>query len=63
MRFEVNMNKFSNKKNIAVWIAIGLCALISGCTTPQQESDIPWNTPASWEGQGVLGGMLNGGGY
>ena len=37
--------------------------LLTGCaTTEQKDSDavstIPWNRPASWEGQGPLGGMM-----
>lgn len=54
-----------NKKMILQFFAmlallVG-CTMMSGCTTPQQESDIPWNTPQSWESQGPLGSMLNGG--
>jgi len=32
----------------------------SGTTTPASSgvSAIPWNKPASWEGAGALGGML-----
>jgi hypothetical protein len=42
-------------------VLAGVC--LSGCaTTEQKESDavstIPWNRPASWEGQGALGGMM-----
>lgn len=35
--------------------ALALTALallgLSGCTTPEQDSSIPWSRPASWEGQ------------
>ncbi len=38
--------------------------LISGCETPtnddgspRQHSDMPWNTPASWEGSTSIPGM------
>lgn len=49
-------------------LALGL-ATLSGCATPDSKpkppvnpdkekvSTIPWNKPASWEGQGQLGGM------
>jgi hypothetical protein len=46
------------------WIFLGVLALVfAGCATvDQSESDsvstIPWNRPASWEGQGALGGMM-----
>ncbi len=30
----------------------------SGCSTPQQDSSIPWSRPASWEGQ--IPGMSSG---
>ncbi|MFC1467647.1 hypothetical protein ACFLQY_03010 [Verrucomicrobiota bacterium] len=55
------MKIFLKKQILAVLIVVGVAAIMSGCTTPQQESDIPWNTPQSWEGQGPMGGMFNGG--
>lgn len=55
------MNIFSKRQIWVVLAALAVTALFSGCTTPQQESDIPWNTPQSWEGQGPMGGMFNGG--
>jgi hypothetical protein len=43
-----------------------LAAGLAGCATteskPKEEqiSSIPWNKPASWEGQGAFGSMLQG---
>lgn len=34
-------------------LALGLLALagLSGCSTPRQDSSIPWSRPADWEGR------------
>ena len=51
-----------------------LAAVLTGCqsappddpvTTPASSavSAIPWNKPASWEGSGALGGMMQQGGH
>ena len=47
-------------------IVAGAALLTSGCAsdTPKtgdtaHVSNIPWNRPERWEGQGALGGMLN----
>ncbi|HMP72904.1 MAG TPA: hypothetical protein PKE55_06520 [Kiritimatiellia bacterium] len=32
-------------------------ALYSGCAHPDRESELPWNTPQSWEGSPFLPGM------
>jgi hypothetical protein len=32
-------------------LAIALGSLIAGCVAPASNSSIPWNRPASWEGQ------------
>ncbi|OHE85460.1 MAG: hypothetical protein A3G75_02745 [Verrucomicrobia bacterium RIFCSPLOWO2_12_FULL_64_8] len=36
-----------------------LGALIAGCSTPKQDSTVPWGRPADWEGRSVpgMGGM------
>lgn len=31
-------------------LTLGLLGL-TGCTTPQQDSSIPWSRPATWEGR------------
>ena len=59
LRFFMKMNVI--RPFLMVLALVVGCVCLSGCTTPEQESDIPWNTPASWEGQGPLGGMMNGG--
>ncbi|MDD5261181.1 MAG: hypothetical protein PHD76_04960 [Methylacidiphilales bacterium] len=44
-----------------------LLASFSGCASPDKNtansdheptSTVPWNRPESWEGKGVLGGMM-----
>ncbi|MDP2138516.1 MAG: hypothetical protein Q8J74_11760 [Candidatus Didemnitutus sp.] len=34
-------------------LALGALFLVglSGCTSPQQDSSIPWSRPADWEGR------------
>ena len=44
----------------------GFLLTLSGCATTQPEdpdrvSNIPWNRPEKWEGQGALGGFNPGG--
>jgi hypothetical protein len=39
---------------------LGITAILAGCATTQDRNDvssIPWNRPATWEGQGALGGF------
>ncbi|MFA5688438.1 MAG: hypothetical protein WC959_04745 [Kiritimatiellales bacterium] len=48
---------------IIVWLTILVSLLCAGCATttyddgmPREHSDMPWNTPAGWEGSiGVPG--------
>jgi hypothetical protein len=51
------------KKLILVFVCAVAGVLLAGCATTEQNdadsvSTIPWNRPASWEGQGPLGGMM-----
>jgi len=59
-------------RSLAYAFALGLCLTVfSGCATDnstqtagaekEKISTTPWNKPASWEGQGSLGGMGLGG--
>jgi len=46
------------RKRLFLAALIGFALLgLTGCTSNQQESSIPWSRPASWEGQipGVTG--------
>jgi hypothetical protein len=40
--------KFS--KVILALLAVSFAAIFTGCTSTPEESSIPWNRPASWEG-------------
>jgi len=49
-----------------VIIVAGLSLMTGGCASDAPKSDdtnhvssIPWNRPEQWEGQGMMGGMLN----
>ncbi|MES2309182.1 MAG: hypothetical protein V4507_10030 [Verrucomicrobiota bacterium] len=48
----------------AAFIALNGCASSQdpNNTDPNHVSNIPWNKPQSWEGGGMLGGALGGGG-
>ncbi|MCK5528812.1 MAG: hypothetical protein KAI74_03955 [Kiritimatiellae bacterium] len=53
---------FSNALRAVVMImAMGAVALLSGCMSANTESDLPWNTPQTWEGSVSLPGMNQGG--
>jgi hypothetical protein len=41
---------------IAVVVAMIAVALSNGCMAPR-DSDIPWNSPASWEGSPYIPGF------
>ena len=45
-------------------LSIGTCGLLTGCATTsgghdQEESDLPWATPESWEGSPLIPGFEN----
>ena len=51
--------------HLLLYLVTSLCAatLLTGCAATEQRdpdavSTIPWNRPASWEGQGPMGGMM-----
>jgi hypothetical protein len=55
-------------KRLTFLLVLVFSSLLVGCAnnSPNQvnngnESTIPWNRPATWEGQGQLGGLVNGG--
>ena len=37
-------------------ILVGV-ALLTGCATMEDESDMPWNAPQSWEGSPSIPGL------
>lgn len=44
------MNSF--QKRVAALLLIGFSVILAGCSTENpSDSSIPWNRPASWEGQ------------
>jgi len=67
--------RFGNEQTMrfGALILILLTVVLSGCqsaaddgtTTPASSSvsAIPWNKPASWEGTGALGGMMQQGSH
>lgn len=36
---------------LALLAALTVLALFTGCSTPKQDSSIPWSRPAEWEGR------------
>jgi len=40
-------------RKVLVALVLGALALagLAGCTSPQQDTSIPWSRPADWEGQ------------
>ncbi len=50
-----------------IFAGVLLLASFSGCASPDKNtansdreptSTVPWNRPESWEGKGVIGGMM-----
>jgi len=44
------------KKIVIALVLVSVAAFISGCATTE-DSDIPWNEPASWEGSPFIPGL------
>ena len=43
---------------LSLVLFLGLVALLSGCSTTETgESELPWNTPQSWEGAPMIPGF------
>lgn len=45
---------------IYLLISLGLLALLSGCATTNEDSDLPWNMPQNWEGSPYIPGLNEG---
>ena len=52
---QINMGAMRPVITVAVLLSAAALALCSGCSTV--ESDLPWNTPQSWEGSPYIPGM------
>jgi outer membrane biogenesis lipoprotein LolB len=56
-------------RTLHILLFLATVAVLAGCASsnPNQvnnegnQSSLPWNRPASWEGQGQLGGLGGGG--
>jgi ABC-type uncharacterized transport system auxiliary subunit len=47
-------------KRVSILCLATIVAMLAGCATTNEHNDvssIPWNRPATWEGQGALGGF------
>jgi hypothetical protein len=42
---------------LTITIILAGVALLTGCATMEDESDLPWNTPQSWEGSPSIPGL------
>ncbi len=50
------------RRLLALLAATGFILACAGCASPQQdESDLPWNMPQSWESAPSLPGNMGGG--
>ena len=62
------LNRIHNLSVVAIRTAAmavvlaGCVIALTGCMSANTESDLPWNTPQTWEGTVQLPGM-GGGGY
>jgi hypothetical protein len=50
---------------LGILLALATVVLMAACTSdkpddPNRVSNIPWNRPEKWEGQGPMGGMMPG---
>jgi len=43
----------------ATAVILSGCASTSDTSADDRVSNIPWNRPEQWEGQGPMGGMMN----
>ena len=41
----------TKKSCLVALLALALAALMTGCVAPKNDSSIPWNRPADWEGR------------
>lgn len=44
-------------KYLAALLSLATLLLAAGCATPDQESDLPWNTPQPWETAPTIPGL------
>ncbi|MBP7828970.1 MAG: hypothetical protein KA248_03535 [Kiritimatiellae bacterium] len=44
-------------KAVLGFLGLMLGLLFSGCATPDQDSDLPWNTPQPWETAPTIPGL------
>jgi hypothetical protein len=42
---------------LTITIILAGVALLTGCATMEDESDMPWNTPQPWEGSPSIPGL------
>jgi len=48
----------SVRRLLAILCAAASCvAVLSGCVSPDSESEIPWNAPQAWEGSPMIPGL------
>ena len=66
--FTKMLNNTHNSKSLRVIMLLALYAvcgiILTGCmSAANNESDLPWNTPQSWEGSMSMPGMNGSGGF
>lgn len=49
------------RRLLALFAAAGLALAAAGCATPNEDSELPWNMPQSWESAPALPGNMGGG--
>jgi hypothetical protein len=42
---------------LTITLILAGVALLTGCATMEDESDMPWNTPQPWEGSPSIPGL------
>lgn len=55
-----NFSVTASRATIIIML-LGCIVIFAGCMSANTESDLPWNTPQSWEGSVQLPGMGGGG--